>query len=185
MDVHVRREGEGQARAPEPGSTRVASTVRRLADVVVAVVVLVVTLPIMIVAAMAIRVESAGPVIVRHARIGSKGRQFDMYRFRSTAHGADDPTRVGRVMRWASIDELPQLWNVVRGDMSLVGPRPVPPAGGTPGGSRSRDSSTIRVVPGLTGTWTDTDDPTAVHRRKRRHGRTGSAHRGGSDHRAG
>lgn len=105
---------------------------KRIFDIVAAGVGLALTLPLMVLAASAIRLEGSGPVLFRQCRVGQDGRHFTMYKLRSMreAHSAEDPasearlTRVGTVIRMLGIDELPQLWNVVRGDMSLVGPRP-------------------------------------------------------------
>jgi lipopolysaccharide/colanic/teichoic acid biosynthesis glycosyltransferase len=95
------------------------------------------TAPVLATAAIAIKLEDGGPVFYRQRRAGLDGREFELLKLRTMhvgaeAHGAGfavnegDPriTRVGRVLRRLSLDELPQLWNVVRGDMSLIGPRP-------------------------------------------------------------
>jgi len=109
-------------------------------DVVVSMLMLVTTFPVMLLAAMAILVESGMPIFYRQKRIGERGRAFDILKFRSMRvdaeqdgiarwAGQDDPriTRVGRFLRKSRIDELPQLFNVLRGDMSFVGPRPERP----------------------------------------------------------
>ncbi|MGH9456070.1 MAG: undecaprenyl-phosphate glucose phosphotransferase [Thermoanaerobaculia bacterium] len=114
--------------------------VKRLFDVVFALAALVVSAPLMAAIAIAIRLEDRGPVFYRQRRMGLDGIAFEIVKFRSmrldaeTDVGAkwaekDDPrrTRVGRWIRAWSLDELPQLWNVIRGDMSLVGPRPERP----------------------------------------------------------
>jgi lipopolysaccharide/colanic/teichoic acid biosynthesis glycosyltransferase len=110
---------------------------RRLRDVVGAVVALVVASPALAAAAVAIKLEDRGPVLYRQRRVGEGGGEFELLKLRTMVVGAEqqgagwavnrgDPriTRVGRVLRRLSLDELPQLWNVVRGEMSLVGPRP-------------------------------------------------------------
>jgi len=113
---------------------------KRMIDVLVALFLLVLLSPLLVVAALAIPVESPGPVLFRQTRLGQGGREFGMYKFRSMVANAEsigpyhtsgeDPriTRVGRFLRRTSIDELPQLLNVLKGDMSLVGPRPDVPA---------------------------------------------------------
>ena len=113
---------------------------KRLMDVLLALIALLVLAPVMLVAAVAIVVESGMPVLFRQTRVGWQGREFGMFKFRSMVKdaaslgpyftSANDPriTHVGRFLRRTSIDELPQLINVIRGDMSLVGPRPDVPA---------------------------------------------------------
>ncbi len=98
---------------------------------------LVLAAPVLAVAALAVRLSSPGPVLFRQERVGRRGRPFVMLKLRTMTHGAtgaavtagDDPrvTGVGRLLRRTKLDELPELWNVVRGDMSLVGPRPEVP----------------------------------------------------------
>jgi lipopolysaccharide/colanic/teichoic acid biosynthesis glycosyltransferase len=113
---------------------------KRLLDVVGALVALVLLSPVLLLAAAAVTIESGFPVLFRQQRVGLGGRAFEMFKFRSMVKEAasigpyftsgNDPriTRVGRFLRRSSIDELPQLLNVLRGDMSLVGPRPDVPA---------------------------------------------------------
>lgn len=151
-------------------TTPVRLAARRVVDIVVSGVALVLTFPILLMAAVAIKLDSAGPVVSRQARVGKDGTPFELLRLRSTVHetrgerpgtGEKEPvvtersakvTRVGRILRGASIDELPHLWNVLRGDMTLVGPRPEIPAD-APSGSCDGDADRSRSVPGLTGTW--------------------------------
>jgi lipopolysaccharide/colanic/teichoic acid biosynthesis glycosyltransferase len=106
---------------------------KRMYDVTVALVVLLLASPIMLVAALAIYAESGGPVFFRQERIGENGRPFRIWKFRTmrtdagtdwARPGDDRITRVGRILRRSSIDELPQLFNVLRGEMAIVGPRP-------------------------------------------------------------
>jgi len=111
--------------------------VNRAADVAVAGTTLVVASPVIAIAALAVKLTSPGPVLYRQVRVGREGGDFELLKLRTMVEGAEqqgaglavdrgDPriTRVGRVLRRLSLDELPQLWNVVRGDMSVVGPRP-------------------------------------------------------------
>jgi undecaprenyl-phosphate galactose phosphotransferase/putative colanic acid biosynthesis UDP-glucose lipid carrier transferase len=109
---------------------------RRAFDLVIAVVALVLVLPVLLAIAVAIRIDSPGPILFRQTRGGVDGRPFRMYKFRTmtmiendaaiTQVTRGDPriTRVGCRLRQTSLDELPQLLNVIRGEMSLVGPRP-------------------------------------------------------------
>ncbi|MEY2432517.1 MAG: hypothetical protein QOC92_2242 [Acidimicrobiaceae bacterium] len=146
---------------------------KRLFDIAVSMTLLLLMLPALAIVALAIKLEDHGPVIFRQRRIGLGGRAFSIYKFRSMEVGAehrataleaqnvtdgllfkvlDDPrvTRVGAIIRRLSIDELPQLWNVVKGDMSLVGPRPL--------AADANDFSVMdgrrhSVLPGITGYW--------------------------------
>jgi Undecaprenyl-phosphate glucose phosphotransferase len=120
-------------RAPLSGIQRF---VKRVIDIVVASIALIFFLPIMLLTAVAIKIDSPGPVIFRQLRNGFNGRQFVIFKFRTmtvqengpivTQATRNDPrvTSIGRLLRSASIDELPQLLNVLMGDMSLIGPRP-------------------------------------------------------------
>jgi len=111
--------------------------VNRAADVAVAGVSLLVAAPVLALAALAIKLEDGGPVLYRQTRVGKDGVDFDLLKLRTMVVGAEtmgaglsvnagDPriTRTGRILRKLSLDELPQLWNVVRGEMSVIGPRP-------------------------------------------------------------
>ena len=134
----------------EPALTDFQRLVKRTFDLVVGTMLTIVALPIMALIAIAIKLDSPGPVIFKQQRVGEKGLLFYMIKFRSMVDGADeyreemielahdgtivhkhpdDPrvTRVGRLLRSSSLDELPQLFNVLRGEMSLVGPRPEMP----------------------------------------------------------
>ena len=106
----------------------------RSLEVILCLLVLVMCAPLLIAAAAAIALTSPGPILFRHRRMGRRGRPFAMLKFRTMRPGAGGPgvtskgdariTAVGRILRKTKLDELPELWNVVRGDMSLVGPRP-------------------------------------------------------------
>jgi undecaprenyl-phosphate galactose phosphotransferase/putative colanic acid biosynthesis UDP-glucose lipid carrier transferase len=116
--------------------TRVEQAIKRLFDIVVAGSILVMLAPLMLATALAVKLDSPGPVIFRQRRNGFNGREFRIYKFRTMTVLEDGPnvaqasktdvrvTRIGRILRRYSIDELPQLWNVLSGEMSLVGPRP-------------------------------------------------------------
>lgn len=139
-----------------------------------AALVLLATLPIWLVIVIAIRLDSPGPAIFVQERVGHRGRRFRFYKFRSMTNGAhqlkaglrhlnevdgpvfkvrQDPrvTRVGRLLRRTSLDELPQLLNVLSGDMSLVGPRP--PLPDEVAQYRPSDMLRLAVKPGLTCWW--------------------------------
>lgn len=158
----------------EPSLRAWQMALKRLMDVVIAGTGLVTLSPILGLIALAIRLDSPGPIIFRQRRVGRGGRPFILFKFRSMYDGAesqvatlraqneangplfklkDDPrrTRVGKWIRRASLDELPQLWNVLRGEMSLVGPRPAlesEVSGYAPWHRRRLDA-----LPGITGLW--------------------------------
>jgi exopolysaccharide biosynthesis polyprenyl glycosylphosphotransferase len=147
---------------------------KRGIDIAVALAGLVVLAPFMAIVAALVRLTSAGPAIYRQIRCGLNGRRFVLYKFRSMCHGADeqklalehlsskstafklrnDPrlTSIGGFLRKFSIDEWPQLWNVLRGDMSLVGPRPAVPEEVERHERWQRRR--LRMRPGLTCLWT-------------------------------
>jgi exopolysaccharide biosynthesis polyprenyl glycosylphosphotransferase len=159
----------------EPAIEGPDRVVKRLFDLAVGGLALVVLSPVMLAAALAVRIDSPGPILFRQQRIGEGGRPFQMLKFRTMCAGAeadeqrlaqetgqgpptfvkrpDDPriTRVGRVLRRLSIDELPQLLNVFKGDMSLVGPRPELPWLVERYESQHRKRFT--VPQGMTGWW--------------------------------
>ncbi len=175
---------EGQARTrlaaeveglPEPGGWfSYGSVPKRMLDLVLGLVLLLATLPLWPLIALAIKLDSPGPVLHVQIRLGKNGRPFRFFKFRSMFRDAEsrraallpnneadgpvfkirrDPriTRVGRILRRTSADELPQLVNVVLGDMSLVGPRP--PLPHEVEQYRLSDRLRLAVKPGLTGLW--------------------------------
>src|SRR5919108_3201581 len=134
----------------------------RALDIVLAGVGLVLAAPLLLIAAVAIKLDSRGPVIYRQDRAGKNGRQFQVYKLRTMRPGADpvgvgtpvledDPrvTRVGRFLRRWSLDELPNLVNVLRGDLAIVGPRPTLAAQVEQYTAHQRRR--LEVKPGLTG----------------------------------
>ena len=111
--------------------------IKRIFDILIGATVLLLLWPIMLITAVAIKLDDPGPVIFRQERLGLHGKTFQMYKFRSmkvnsehTGSGVysnkndDRVTRAGHIIRATSIDELPQAWNILKGDMSLIGPRP-------------------------------------------------------------
>ena len=155
------------------GLSRMSRLVKRGFDLMGATIALVATSPIMLLAALAIRLDSRGPVFFRQVRVGRDGKHFRILKFRTMILNAErvkdelrdrnetqglfkivkDPriTRVGRLLRATSLDELPQLINVLRGDMSLVGPRPLV----VDEDSRilGLDRARLNLTPGMTGHW--------------------------------
>ena len=134
----------------------------RSLDVALAGLGLVVASPLLAVAALAVKLEDGGPVLFRQVRVGKDGKDFELLKLRSMVVDAERQgagfavdrgdariTRVGRVIRRTSIDELPQLWNVVRGDMSVIGPRPTLRYQVERYTERQRRR--LEVLPGLTG----------------------------------
>jgi lipopolysaccharide/colanic/teichoic acid biosynthesis glycosyltransferase len=165
------------------------TVLKRAMDLVMAAVLLVLTLPLMLVAALAIKLEDGGPVLFRQVRVGKDGKRFVLYKLRSMVPDAEDQlsrlrprnhrdgplfklnndprvTRVGRFLRSTSIDELPQVVAVLKGKMSMVGPRPA-----LPEEVAQFDEpllGRLRVLPGITGLWQvkARDDPSFATYRK-------------------
>ena len=134
----------------------------RALDVAIAGTGLLVASPFLALAAVAIKLDDAGPVLYRQNRVGKDGRDFELLKLRTMVVGAEklgagfavdmgDPriTRVGRFLRRTSVDELPQLWNVVRGEMSVIGPRPTLRYQVERYSERQRRR--LSILPGLTG----------------------------------
>lgn len=166
-------EGIGMLTSNPPVLSRSARFAKRGLDIVLSSLALALLAPLLALAALAVKLDSKGPVFYRQTRVGRDGRRFQLVKLRTMVPGADlldsalmehsvdphwlvmedDPrvTRVGRFLRRASIDELPQLWNVLKGEMSMVGPRPL----------SERDDEKVRgwrrhrldLVPGITGYW--------------------------------
>ncbi len=134
----------------------------KILDIAIALLALVVLSPVLLIAAVAIKLGSRGPVFYRQRRVGLNGKEFEMLKLRTMVEGSDpvgvgtvvtrdDPrvTRAGRVLRRTSLDEIPNLLNVLRGEMAIVGPRPTIPAqvaDYTPHQHRRHE-----VSPGITG----------------------------------
>lgn len=148
--------------------------IKRIIDIIVSTLGLIIFSPIFGLTALLIKLEDRGPVFFAQERIGKWGKPFTMYKFRSMIIGADDVkdellekneaggvifkmkrdpriTEVGYVLRRFSLDELPQLYNVLKGDMSLVGPRPHPTS--EVADYSLSDRRRLQVIPGITGLW--------------------------------
>ncbi len=149
-------------------------TIKRLMDVILSALALIVCAPLLVIIPLAIKLESPGPAIFRQVRCGKNGVQFEMFKFRSMVAEAEDVkrrirylneadgpvfkiaqdprvTRLGKLLRDTNLDELPQFWNVLKGEMSLVGPRPlaIEEMRFSP---RWRDAR-LSMRPGMTGLW--------------------------------
>lgn len=146
---------------------------KRLADLLFLLVTAPLTVPLLALVALLVRIDSRGPIVFAQSRTGRHGQRFRMYKFRTMVENAeelkqslahlnvlpypdfkipDDPriTRVGRILRKTSLDELPQLYNVLRGDMTLVGPRPTSFASST---YQLWHTERLELTPGITGLW--------------------------------
>lgn len=162
------------AGAPSIRLGRLDAALRRGLDILVAGAALATFAPAALLVGAAIRLDSQGPVLFRQTRVGKDGRPFTLFKFRSMHLDAEDRragllassdregvcfkarrdprvTRVGRFLRRFSIDETPQFWNVLRGEMSIVGPRPALPEEVAAYSARARRR--LAVKPGLTGIW--------------------------------
>ena len=170
------RRGEGPiALLSSPALVGWQLVVKRMLDVTGAAFGMLLLSPVIVVCALLVKLTSKGPVIFRQVRVGLGGEEFEMFKLRTMVRGADeraaelasanvyadpqlfklarDPriTKVGRFLRRSSLDELPQLWNVLRGEMSLVGPRPPLPR--EVARYKVRHFVRFEVAPGITGPW--------------------------------
>ncbi|HOY66740.1 MAG TPA: sugar transferase [Candidatus Ozemobacteraceae bacterium] len=146
-----------------PAARRLTLGVKRFLDVAISAAFLVLLAPLGVLFALLIRLDSAGPVLFAQRRIGRDGREFTIYKFRTMYEDAEvysptptsraDPriTRIGALLRSTGLDELPQLWNVLIGDMSLVGPRPEMPF--IVREYTAVEAKRLKVRPGITGLW--------------------------------
>jgi exopolysaccharide production protein ExoY len=162
---------------PPAKGPNVPGFAKRTIDIVLSAILIVALLPLWVAVAIVIKLDSKGPVFFAHRRLGKGGRHFDCLKFRTMEVDAEhrvfqdvqllhhyvsnhfkiptdlDPriTRIGRFLRLSSLDELPQLWNVFVGEMSLVGPRPIVSLEATHYGDKLGDLLSVR--PGITGLW--------------------------------
>lgn len=149
--------------------------IKRIIDCITSSIALILLLPIFLIIAIAIRLDSKGPIFFAHTRIGKNGKPIKIYKFRTMVVNAEelikkftpeqmkeykenyklnnDPriTKVGNILRKTSLDELPQLINIIKGDLALIGPRPVVNAELEKYGENA--SKFLSVTPGLTGNW--------------------------------
>jgi len=155
----------GQQYFPNIRQQKQLETMKRILDLVITILMFILLLPLMLLCAMLVRLSSPGPVFFRQQRLGLSGHPFSIVKFRTMMHnappmrcsdgsaytGADDPriTGIGRFLRKTSLDELPQLWNVLRGEMSIVGPRP--DQVDQLQYYTAAEKAKLRVKPGLTG----------------------------------
>ena len=150
---------EGEQRTTAPFVDQIDRALKRTIDIAFSAILLVLTSPLIAVLALAIRLDSPGPAFYRCRRVGLRGRALHMLKFRKMHDGASGPalsspddvrfTRLGSFLARTKLDELPQLWNVLKGEMSLVGPRPEDPAFVEL--RREAYSTILEVRPGITG----------------------------------
>lgn len=148
---------------------------KRITDIVLGCVGLIILLPVFLIIGICIKIDSKGPVIFAHKRIGKNGKKFNMYKFRSMYENAEemienfseeqkreyqenfklenDPriTKVGKLLRKTSLDELPQIVNIIKGDLSIIGPRPIVDEELEKYGENKEKF--LSITPGLTGYW--------------------------------
>ncbi len=154
---------EPTRRIGDAKASRAYALAKRASDIIASSVLLLLSAPLLILIGILVRLDSAGPVLFIQKRVGREGELFSIYKFRSMHPGAPkyeispttahDPrvTRIGRLLRGTSLDELPQLVNVLLGNMSLVGPRPEMPF--IVAGYDSWQLQRLQVLPGMTGLW--------------------------------
>jgi len=133
------------------GLSRSSRLLKRGFDLTVASAGLILSAPLQVLIAILIRLDGPGPVIAGEQRLGRGGEPFEMWRFRTLAGDDAQMTRTGRRLRRLSLDDLPQLVNVLRGEMSLVGPRPLAPGEAEPAAGPGRRGT--ELAPGMTGQW--------------------------------
>jgi lipopolysaccharide/colanic/teichoic acid biosynthesis glycosyltransferase len=153
----------GGVKPSDYGLNRSSDLIKRSCDVIGSLLLLIALFPLFILIAILIKLDSPGPVFFRHSRVGKDGKQFVLWKFRSmrtdVAKYEESPrsvtdvrlTRVGRLIRRVSIDEMPQLINVLKGEMSLVGPRPEMPF--IVARFHPVECERLIVTPGITGLW--------------------------------
>ena len=157
------------------GKNNVYKHIKRGTDIIVSSIALIVLAPVFLIIAILIRLESKGPIFFAHKRIGKNGKEFKLWKFRTMVPNAEnliktftpeqmkeykenyklsnDPriTKVGKILRKTSLDELPQLINIIKGELSIIGPRPV--IGEELNKYENNKNKFLSVTPGLTGYW--------------------------------
>jgi O-antigen biosynthesis protein WbqP len=144
----------------EPDRLQLAA--KRFVDLVLSLSVAIVFAPVLVIVALAIKLDSSGPIVFQQRRVGKDGRLFSIYKFRTMRFGTPDlptdqmqklpspVTRIGKILRSTSLDELPQIFNVVKNDMSIVGPRPAL-YNQTELTEMRQNAGVLRFPPGITG----------------------------------
>lgn len=154
---------------------KIYKVVKRITDIIGGIIGLILLSPVFLILAICIKIDSKGPVIFAHKRIGKNGKEFNMYKFRSMYKNAEemienfneeqkiewqenfklenDPriTKVGKFLRKTSLDELPQILNIIKGDLSIIGPRPIVDEELKKYGDNKEKF--LSITPGLTGYW--------------------------------
>lgn len=159
----------------EKSKVKVYDFVKRIIDIIIGVIGLIICLPIFVIIGIIIKIDSKGPIFFKHKRIGKHGKKIEIYKFRTMIDNAEeamknfteeqkkefaenfklenDPrvTRVGKILRKTSLDELPQIINILKGEMSIIGPRPIVKSELEKYGNNQ--GKFLSVAPGLTGYW--------------------------------
>ena len=159
----------------EKSKVKVYDFVKRIIDIIIGVIGLIICLPIFVIIGIIIKIDSKGPILFKHKRIGKHGKKIEIYKFRTMIDNAEeamknfteeqkkefaenfklenDPrvTRVGKILRKTSLDELPQIINILKGEMSIIGPRPIVKSELEKYGNNQ--GKFLSVAPGLTGYW--------------------------------
>ena len=159
----------------EQSKVKVYDFVKRIIDIIIGVIGLIICLPIFVIIGIIIKIDSKGPIFFKHKRIGKHGKKIEIYKFRTMIDNAEeamknfteeqkkefaenfklenDPrvTRVGKILRKTSLDELPQIINILKGEMSIIGPRPIVKSELEKYGNNQ--GKFLSVAPGLTGYW--------------------------------
>ncbi len=159
----------------EKSKVKVYDFVKRIIDIIIGVIGLIICLPIFVIIGIIIKIDSKGPIFFKHKRIGKHGKKIEIYKFRTMIDNAEeamknfteeqkkefaenfklenDPrvTRVGKLLRKTSLDELPQIINILKGEMSIIGPRPIVKSELEKYGNNQ--GKFLSVAPGLTGYW--------------------------------